>query len=89
MPVLAHCAEELETLVREGRRIRLGQRNPETPYAELDALWARLDGLAARMHGMARTPATAANDRGVWQGPHVVVTGLSQILHAPGRRLRP
>jgi len=72
-----------------GRRIRLGSRNPETPYVELDALWAQLDGLAARMHGSAARPPAPANDRGDWQGPHVVITGVAQVIHAPGRRLRP
>lgn len=90
MPFLARCAGELDALVRKGRGIQLGSRNPERPYTDLDELLSEMGRLADRLRaGAPGTPGMLANDRGAWHGPSVVViTGRDQILCAPGRSLR-
>ncbi|SFG92700.1 hypothetical protein [Methylobacterium gossipiicola] len=90
MPFLAQCAGELDALVRKGRTISLGDRNPEQPYADLDALLFEMGQLAERIRsGLTAPPVHLANDRGAWHGPSVVVvTGREQILCAPGRSPR-
>lgn len=43
---LSATASELDALVRDGRRIRLGDWNFEKPHAELDELLVRLQRVA-------------------------------------------
>lgn len=49
MNSLSAYADELSSLVDDGRRIRLGDRNFEKPHADLDALLDQMRQLATRM----------------------------------------
>lgn len=85
MPDFAAYAVELDALVRDGRRIRLGDRCVEQPYERLDALLHELGRLAARMRVGAPAEVRAANDGPAL--PASVVTGRGQVLVSrAGRR---
>lgn len=88
MTALAQYAAELDALVRDGRRIRLGDRDIERPHAQLDELLAGLRKLADRMRIDGVEISTPAYDRGTWEGPHVVITGIAQTIRVAARRQR-
>ena len=82
MTDLSAVADELDALVRHGRRIRIGDRNFERPHAELDELVTRLAVAAQVVRLVASTPSTP------------VVTGRGQVLVSvaraiPGRHVGP
>lgn len=81
---LSALAGELDALVRDGRRIRLGDRNFEKPHAELDELLGRLQQLADRARVGVIGGAFAADGKTVL--PASVITGRGQILCAVARR---
>lgn len=81
---LSTLAGELDALVRDGRRIRLGDRNFEKPHAELDELLDRLQQLANRAR-VGMIGAAIAND-GKTVLPASVITGRGQILCSTARR---
>ncbi|MFY9294017.1 MAG: hypothetical protein WAP03_25480 [Methylorubrum rhodinum] len=79
---LSAVADELSALVRDGRAIRLGDRDFAKPHMELDALLARLEIAAGlvRLYGIAL--------------PAPVITGRGQLLVSvarpvPGRHVGP
>lgn len=73
MNELSAVADELDALVRDGRAIRLGDRNIERPYAALDELLARLQVAA----GLVRLCAVAR--------PAAVITGRGQVIVSAAR----
>jgi siroheme synthase len=82
MTDLSALADELDALVRDGRRIRLGQRNFEQPHAELDELVTRLAAVARVVRLATGIPSMP------------VVTGRGQVLVSvaraiPGRHIGP
>ncbi|MEN3213591.1 hypothetical protein PUR23_26715 [Methylorubrum populi] len=83
---LSALAGELDALVRDGRRIRLGDRNFEKPHAELDELLVRLQQLAdgARVGA----PALAVANDGATVLPASVITGRGQVIVCATRRPR-
>lgn len=70
MTDLSAVADELDALVRDGRRIRLGDRDFEKPHADLDALLARLEAAAGTLRHL--LPAT-------------LITGCGQVLVSVAR----
>lgn len=74
---LSALAGELDALVRDGRRIRLGDRNFEKPHAELDELLGRLQQLAdgVRVGGAKIKVANDGPDL-----PAAVITGRCQAI---------
>ncbi|MFG5121690.1 hypothetical protein [Methylorubrum sp. POS3] len=75
MTELSAVADELDALVRDGRRIRLGHRNFERPHAELDELVTRLAAAARVVRLVASAPSTP------------VVTGRGQVLVSVSRSI--
>lgn len=73
MTDLSAVADELDALVRDGRRIRLGHRNFERPYADLDELVSRLAAAAHVVRVAAKTASTP------------IVTGRGQVLVSVAR----
>lgn len=86
---LSALAGELDALVRDGRRIRLGDRNFERPHAELDELLGRLQQLADGVRGgvpMLMPAATVTDGKGnVTVLPAPAITGRGQIIHCVTR----
>lgn len=82
MTDLSAVADELDALVRDGRRIRMGDRNFEKPHADLDELVTRLVRAARAVRIFAGASAVP------------VVTGREQVLVSvaravPGRHVGP
>lgn len=82
MTDLSAIADELDVLVRDGRRIRVGDRNFEKPHADLDELVSRLARAARAVRLLAGASAVP------------VVTGRGQVLVSvarpvPGRHVGP
>ncbi|KQQ31517.1 hypothetical protein ASF53_02115 [Methylobacterium sp. Leaf123] len=85
---LSALAGELDALVRDGRRIRLGDRNFERPHAELDELLGRLQQLADGVRVGLPEHQIAANDIGATVLPASVITGRGQVIVCTTRRPR-
>ncbi|CAO4174157.1 TubC N-terminal docking domain-containing protein [Methylorubrum aminovorans] len=83
---LSALAGELDALVRDGRRIRLGDRNFEKPHAELDELLGRMRQLADRARVGVIGAAFAADGKMVL--PASVITGRGQVIVCAARGLR-
>ncbi|TFZ59336.1 hypothetical protein E4V01_07765 [Methylorubrum sp. Q1] len=75
---LSALAGELDALVRDGQRIRLGDRNFEKPHADLDELLGRLQQLADRAR-VGVIGAAVANDRKTVL-PASVITGRGHMI---------
>ncbi|MGX5777486.1 hypothetical protein [Methylorubrum zatmanii] len=82
MTDLSALAGELDALVRDGRRIRLGDRNFEKPHAELDELLVRLQRVADSVRAGVPT-LTVVDERAggeVAVLPASAITGRGQII---------
>ncbi|MFG5121850.1 hypothetical protein [Methylorubrum sp. POS3] len=80
MTDLSAVADELDALVRDGRRIRMGDRNFEKPHADLDELVTRL-AVAARMVRLF----TGASAVPVVTGREQVLVSVARVV--PGRHV--
>lgn len=84
MNSLSAYADELSTLVDEGRRIRVGDRNFEKPHADLDALLNQMCQLATRMRAevpVLMPAVTATVGKGnITVLPAPTITGRGQVI---------